>query len=225
MKKRSIAIDGPSGAGKSTMAKLLAGEFGFLYVDTGAIYRTLGLSAYRRNIDPQNVEQICGLLGDIEIRLTHGEDGFQHMLLDGEDVTSAIREHIISDYASKVSAIPEVRAFLLDMQRDLAKENDVIMDGRDIGTKVLPNADLKLFLTAAPEDRARRRCADLQARGQQANYEDILRDVVERDNRDMNRDAAPLREAEDALLVDTTGESLEQSLIRLCGIVEEKLGL
>lgn len=225
MKKRSIAIDGPSGAGKSTLAKLLAEEFGFLYVDTGAIYRTLGVYAKKNGVDPQDSERVCELLETIEIRMAYGEDGLQHMLLNGEDVTTAIREHIISDYASKVSAIPKVRAFLLDMQRDLAKENDVIMDGRDIGTKVLPDADLKLFLTATPEDRARRRCEDLRERGQQANYEDILRDVMERDDRDMNRAAAPLRQADDAILVDTTGDTLAQSKERLRAIVKERLGL
>ena len=224
MKKRSIAIDGPSGAGKSTIAKLLAEELNFLYVDTGAIYRTVGLFAKREGADPENVQQVVSLLKRIEITMDYGADGLQHMYLNGEDVTHAIREHIISDYASKVSAMAEVRAFLMDMQRELARKHDVIMDGRDIGTAVLPEADLKLFLTATPEDRARRRCDDLRERGQQADYETILRDVIDRDERDINRDASPLRQADDAILVDTTGEVLEKSLEKLRTIVKERLG-
>lgn len=223
MKRRSIAIDGPSGAGKSTLAKMLAEELGFLYVDTGAIYRTVGLYTKRRGVDPQDQEQVIDLLKDIQIKMAYGEDGLQHMLLNGEDVTEAIREHVVSGYASKVSAIPEVRAFLLEMQRSLAREHDVIMDGRDIGTQVLPNADVKLFLTAAAEDRAQRRYAELLERGQEADYDQILKDVVDRDARDMNRAAAPLRQAEDALLVDTTGNTLEQSFSTLLGLVREKL--
>ena len=223
MKKRSIAIDGPSGAGKSTLAKRLAEALGFLYVDTGAIYRTVGLYVYRNGAEPQNAEQVTALLPQIGIDLTYGEDGLQHMLLNGEDVTKAIREHIISDYASKVSALPQVRAFLLDMQRELAEKHDVIMDGRDIGTLVLPNADLKIYLTAAAEARAKRRCAELLERGQQADYESILRDVCDRDMRDINRETAPLRQAEDALLVDTTELTLEQSFDKLLNIVKENL--
>ena len=225
MKKRSIAIDGPSGAGKSTLAKMLAEKIGFLYVDTGAIYRTVGLYVKRQGVDPQDVAQVTGLLQDIHISMSYGENGLQHMLLNGEDVTDAIREHVISGYASKVSAIPEVRAFLLEMQRSLAREHDVIMDGRDIGTQVLPQADLKLFLTADASDRARRRCEELHERGQQADYETILRDVKDRDERDMNRDAAPLRQAKDALLVDTTGNTLEQSFNVLLSLVRENLSL
>ena len=222
MKKRSIAIDGPSGAGKSTIAKRLAGELGFLYVDTGAIYRTVGLYVRRQGADPQSVEQVSALLEKIDIDLTYGEDGLQHMLLNGEDVTTAIREHVISDYASKVSAIPQVRAFLLDMQRSSAEKYNVIMDGRDIGTLVLPNADLKIYLTAAAESRAVRRCVELKERGQQAEYEVVLRDIQERDYRDMNRDTAPLRQAEDAVLVDTTELDLEQSFDKVLEIVKEK---
>ena len=225
MKKRSIAIDGPSGAGKSTLAKMLAEKIGFLYVDTGAIYRTVGLYVKRRGADPKDAAQVTGLLKDVHINMTYGENGLQHMLLNGEDVTDAIREHVISGYASQVSAIPEVRAFLLEMQRSLAREHDVIMDGRDIGTQVLPRADLKLFLTADAHDRARRRCEELRERGQQADYETILRDVMDRDERDTNRDTAPLRQAEDALLVDTTGNTLEQSFEVLLSLVRENLHL
>ena len=155
-KHKSIAVDGPSGAGKSTLAKLLARRLGFLYVDTGAIYRTVGLRAYRAGVDPEDEAAVTALLDGLDIELKYGADGLQHMYLDGEDVTDAIRQHVISRYTSGVSAIPAVRAFLLERQRDMAREHDVIMDGRDIGTVVLPGADVKIFLTASPEDRARR---------------------------------------------------------------------
>ena len=222
MKTRSIAIDGPSGAGKSTIAKRLAEELGFLYVDTGAIYRTVGLYVRRQDADPQDAEQVTALLDQIGIDLAYGEDGLQHMLLNGEDVTTAIREHVISDYASKVSAIAQVRTFLLDMQRAFAEKYNVIMDGRDIGTLVLPEADLKIYLTADAEARAMRRCLELKERGQQAEYESILRDIRDRDYRDMNRETAPLRKADDALLVDTTELDLEQSFVTILEIVKEK---
>ena len=211
MNYRSIAIDGPSGAGKSTLAKAMAKELNFLYVDTGAIYRTVGLSVFRRGISPTDAPAVEEILPLLEIKMGYGGDGLQHMYLDGEDVTSAIRQHEISDYASKVSAIPAVRAFLLDMQRKLARENDVIMDGRDIGTVVLPDADLKIYLTADAKDRANRRYLELQQRGQQADYETVLRDVIQRDRQDTEREIAPLRQAEDAVLVDTTGVDLAGS--------------
>lgn len=223
MKKRSIAIDGPSGAGKSTLAKRLAESLGFLYVDTGAIYRTVGLYICRSGVDPQNEESVGSRLNEISIDLTYGEDGLQRMFLNGEDVTAAIREHQISDYASKVSVHARVRAFLLDMQREFAERYDVIMDGRDIGTLVLPNADLKIYLTASAEARAMRRCAELNERGQQADFEDILRDVMERDHRDINRETAPLRKAEDAVLVDTTELTLDQSFEKLHRLAKETL--
>ena len=225
MKFFSIAIDGPSGAGKSTMAKSLAKELGFLYVDTGAIYRTVGLEVFRRGMNPSDEEAVAGVLPELEIKMAYGEDGLQHMYLRGEDVTAAIRQHEISDYASKVSAIPAVRAYLLDMQRKLARENHVIMDGRDIGTVVLPNADLKIFLTAAPEDRANRRFLELQQRGQTTDYETVLRDVIQRDRQDTEREIAPLRQAEDAVLVDTTGIDLEGSRIMLRRLIEECFNL
>ena len=164
-KHKSIAVDGPSGAGKSTLAKLLARRLGFLYVDTGAIYRTVGLRAYRAGVDPEDEAAVTALLDGLDIELKYGADGLQHMYLDGEDVTDAIRQHVISRYTSGVSAIPAVRAFLLERQRDMAREHDVIMDGRDIGTVVLPGADVKIFLTASPEDRARRRFDELRKRG------------------------------------------------------------
>lgn len=221
----SIAIDGPSGAGKSTLAKALAQEIGFLYVDTGAIYRTVGLAVSRREIDPTDCNAVASILPELSIRMAYGAEGLQHMYLDGEDVTGAIRRHEISDYASKVSAIPAVRAYLLEMQRKLARENNVIMDGRDIGTVVLPQANLKIFLTAAAEDRANRRCLELRQRGQQAQYETVLHDVIRRDQQDTQREIAPLRQADDAVLVDTTGLGLEESRTRLMELIRQSLDL
>lgn len=225
MNHRSIAIDGPSGAGKSTLAKRLAQELDFLYVDTGAIYRTVGLAALRRGIDLSDAAQVAAVLPQLTITMGYGEDGLQHMCLNGEDVTAAIRENEISACASKVAAIPAVRDFLMEMQRKAAQEHDVIMDGRDIGTMVLPRADLKIYLTAAPEARAERRYRELLERGQQANFDQVLREVVERDRRDTEREAAPLRQAEDAVLADTTGLDLEGSFQLLLGIIRERLGM
>ena len=222
-KHRSIAIDGPSGAGKSTLARALAKALGYLYVDTGAIYRTVGLQAFRTGADPEDREAVIALLPGLDIGLGYGEDGEQRMYLNGEDVSQAIRQHEISRYASCVFAIPEVRAFLLDRQRKLAQEHDVVMDGRDIGTVVLPQADVKIFLTAAPEARARRRWLELKERGQSAGYEAVLRDVKERDEKDSTRSAAPLRQAEDAVLADTTQLDLQQSLDLLIQIAKEQL--
>lgn len=222
-KHRSIAIDGPSGAGKSTLARALAKALGYLYVDTGAIYRTVGLQACRTGVDPEDRDGVVALLPGLDIRLGYGEDGVQRMFLNGEDVSQAIRQHEISRYASGVSALPEVRAFLLDRQRQLAAEHDVVMDGRDIGTVVLPQADVKIFLTAAPEARARRRWMELQQRGDETDYETVLRDVIDRDEKDTNRATAPLRQAEDAVLADTTQLDLEQSLDLLISIAKERL--
>lgn len=222
-KHRSIAIDGPSGAGKSTLARALAKALGYLYVDTGAIYRTVGLQASRTGVDPEDRDGVVALLPGLDIRLGYGEDGVQRMFLNGEDVSQAIRQHEISRYASSVSALPEVRAFLLDRQRQLAAEHDVVMDGRDIGTVVLPQADVKIFLTAAPEARARRRWLELQQRGDETDYETVLRDVIDRDEKDTNRATAPLRQAEDAVLADTTQLDLEQSLDLLISIAKERL--
>ena len=223
MSFKSIAIDGPSGAGKSTLAKLIAEELGFLYVDTGAIYRTVGLYAYKNDVEPHDAPAVTALLDSIKIELEHGGDGLQHMYLNGEDVTGDIRQHAISAYASAVSAIPQVRSFLLDMQRDLARTHNVVMDGRDIGTVVLPDADIKLFLTAKAEDRARRRYEELLSRGQQAEYETVLQDQLERDKNDSTRAAAPLRQAEDAILLDTTGNTLEESFALLLNTIKERL--
>ena len=223
MKYCSIAIDGPSGAGKSTLAKRLAQELGFLYVDTGAIYRTVGLAASRRGIDPNDAGAVAALLPRLVITMGYGSDGLQHMFLDGEDVTQAIRENEISAYASKVASIPSVRDFLLEMQRRTAREHSVIMDGRDIGTVVLPQADVKIYLTAAAEARAERRCRELLERGQQAVFDQVLQEVKERDRRDMERETAPLRQADDAVLADTTGLDLEGSFQLLLGLIRDHL--
>ena len=220
---RSIAIDGPSGAGKSTLARRLAKELGFLYVDTGAIYRTVALKAQRCGVQPGDREQVIPLLDGLNIRMGYGEDGLQHMYLDGEDVTDAIRVHAVSQCASLVAAIPEVRAFLLEYQRQLSRENDVVMDGRDIGTVVLPDADVKIFLTASAEIRARRRLLELEQRGQSADFQTILCDIQQRDEQDRNRAVAPLRQAEDAVLLDTSELDLEQSLLAMLNIVKERI--
>lgn len=221
--QRSIAIDGPSGAGKSTLARALARELGYLYVDTGAIYRTVGLAAFRAGVDPEDGAAVSALLPGLEIGMGYGPDGTQRMYLGGEDVSADIRRHEISRYASCVSALPAVRAFLLDRQRAMAAEHDVVMDGRDIGTVVLPGAGVKIFLTAAPEARARRRWLELRERGEQADYEAVLRDVKARDEKDSSRSAAPLRQAEDAVPADTTHLDLEQSLALLIRIAKEQL--
>ena len=222
---KSIAIDGPSGAGKSTMARALAKALGYLYVDTGAIYRTVGLYVKRQGCDPKDAQAVSSLLPQIALRLCHGPDGSQRMLLGGEDVSEAIRQHEISGYASDVSAIPAVRAFLLSMQRAFAASANVVMDGRDIGTVVLPQADVKIYLTATPEERARRRHRELLGRGSQAEYETVLQDILKRDYQDSHRAAAPLRQAEDAFLVDSTGLSIESSLDAILKVVRENGGV
>ena len=220
----SIAIDGPSGAGKSTLSGRLAKELGFLHVDTGAIYRTVGLAARRRGIGQGDTKAVAAMLPQLNVELRYSSDGTQRMLLDGEDVTQAIRHHEISAWASMVSAIPEVRDFLLEMQRKLAREHNVIMDGRDIGTVVLPDADLKIYLTAQPEDRARRRYLELKERGEPADEAQTLQDVIARDRRDMERSVAPLRKAEDAVTADTTGRNQEESFQLLLSLVRDHLG-
>ena len=223
MSHKSVAIDGPAGAGKSTLARQLAEKMGFLYVDTGAIYRTVALKVLRSGADPARPEQVMELLEGLDISMDYGPDGQQRMFLEGEDVSQAIREHRVSGLTSRVSAIPAVREFLLDFQRRQAREHDVVMDGRDIGTVVLPQADVKIFLTAAPEARARRRLLELEQRGQQVEFEAVLRDIIQRDRQDEERSVAPLRRAEGAVLLDTTLLDLEQSLERLVSIVKEKI--
>ena len=223
MNYKSVAIDGPAGAGKSTLAKEAAKALGFLYVDTGAIYRTVALKALRVGADPSNAAQIIPLLDGLNIVMDYGPDGEQRMFLDGEDVSQAIREHQVSGLASKVAAIPEVRNFLLEFQRKQAREHNVLMDGRDIGTVVLPNADVKIFLTAAAEERARRRLRDLELRGQQADYDTILRDIIQRDEQDRSRAVAPLKQAEDAVLLDTTKLNKAESLEALLSVIKERI--
>lgn len=220
-----VAIDGPSGAGKSTLARSAAARLNFLYVDTGAIYRTIGCAVRRRDIDPGDRAAVVAALPELDIGLTYGADGLQHMELNGEDVTAEIRLPEISRYASVVSAYPEVRAYLLEMQRRLAREHSVIMDGRDIGTVVLPQADLKIFLTASVEERARRRCRELQARGAQVDLATIQAEIAQRDYADSHRSAAPLRKAADAVVVDTSQMDREESLAALITLAKERLGL
>ena len=218
----AVAIDGPAGAGKSSVAKAAAKELGFVYVDTGAIYRTIALHVLRQGVDPHDAPAVEALLPHIQVELAYTPEG-QKMLLNGEDVTGLIRTPEVSMATSACSAIPAVRAYLLQLQRDLAEKNNVLMDGRDIGTVVLPRADVKIFLTASPEDRARRRYEELRQRGQETDYDTVLRDVIQRDEPDTRRAAAPLRQAEDALLVDTTGNSLEKSLGVLLDTIKERL--
>ena len=225
MQERSIAIDGPAGAGKSTLARALARELGYLYVDTGAIYRTVALRAREAGADPSDPEQVAPLLEDLDLRMDYGADGVQRMYLSGRDVTETIRENEVSALASQVAALPAVREFLLDFQRKQAREHDVVMDGRDIGTVVLPQAGVKIFLTAAPEARARRRTAELLQRGQDADFDEILREIRQRDEQDENRPVAPLRQAEDAALLDTTNLDLKGSLEALLTLVRERLSL
>ena len=225
MKPISIAIDGPSGAGKSTLARSAAAKLGYLYVDTGAIYRTIGCYAHRKGIDPKDEPAVKAELPQIHVGLTYGEDGLQHMLLNGQDVTKEIRLPEISLCASTVSAHPSVRAFLLEMQRELARTHNVIMDGRDIGTVVLPDADVKVFLTASAEVRAKRRMLELEQRGTPEPFEKILKEIEERDWNDSHRAAAPLRQAADAVLLDTSELDFQESEAALLRIIRERTGL
>lgn len=218
----NIAIDGPSGAGKSTLARKLAAKLDFVYVDTGAMYRTIGLYIYRKGIEPNDVEQVAAVLPEIRVELSF-IDGEQHVFLNGEDVSSEIRLHEVSQYASLTSAIPAVRSYLFNMQQALAAENNVIMDGRDIGTVVLPNAEVKIFLTARAEVRAQRRYNELLERGQEVDFDQVLADVIRRDEQDMNRPVAPLKPADDSIILDTSEYSFEQSLDLLYKTVKERL--
>ena len=225
MKYISVALDGPSGAGKSTLAKSVSAKLGYLYVDTGAIYRTIGYYAFTHGIDPKNEEAVTASLPAIDVQMVYGEDGLQHMLLNGQDVTKEIRLPEISMYASAVSAHPPVRAFLLEMQRQFARTNHVVMDGRDIGTVVLPDATVKVFLTAAAEERARRRMLELEQRGTPQAFEAVLKDIQERDYNDSHRPVAPLKQAEDAVLLDTTELNFQQAKDALLRIIREKAGV
>lgn len=219
----SVAIDGPAGAGKSTIARAVARELGYIYVDTGALYRAIGLFALEHGVAPDDGPGVEGLLKQVRVELRYF-DGEQRVFLGEEDVSEAIRRPEISMAASGVSAIPAVRAFLFDLQRDMARRQSVVMDGRDIGTVVLPDAPVKIFLTAAPEERAMRRFRELQSKGLPDTYEEVLADVRKRDKQDSSRPIAPLCQAADAVLVDTTGISLEQSVEKLLSLVKEKLG-
>lgn len=219
---KAVAIDGPAGAGKSTISKRLAKELGYIYVDTGALYRAIGLFALRHGADIHDSAAVVGLLAGIEIDLRFvGLE--QRVFLCGEDVSDLIRTEAVSMAASAVSALPQVRDFLMETQRGLARRNNVVMDGRDIGTVVLPDAEVKIFLTAAPEARAKRRALELEQRGQTADFDTILRDIVLRDEQDRNRPIAPLKQAEDAVLVDTTHLDLEQSLEAMLSVVKERI--
>ena len=217
----NIAIDGPSGAGKSTVAKALAKKLGYIYVDTGALYRAIGLYVRRAGVLPENSAGVIALLPEIDVRLAY-ENGEQKVLLSGEDVGSLIRTNEISAYASKVSAIPEVRTFLLELQRDMARKNNVIMDGRDIGTVILPDADVKIFMTASPEARIRRRYEELLASGQSVTLEEVAAAVHERDKNDTTRATAPLKAAIDAIITDTTELDFNKSCDLLVKIIKEK---
>lgn len=220
----SVAIDGPAGAGKSTLARRLAAELGYIYVDTGAMYRAIGLYALRAGKDPKDNAAVEALLPQIELRLA-SIAGEQHIYLKDEDVSTAIRTEAAGMAASAVGANPAVRAFLLELQRSMAKKQDVLMDGRDIGTVVLPDAEVKVFLTASAEERARRRMLELEERGTPEPYAAILRAIQERDWNDTHRDAAPLRQAEDAVLLDTTALDFVQSEDALLHIIRERTGL
>lgn len=220
----SIALDGPSGAGKSTVAKKCAERFGFKYVDTGAIYRTIGLAAFNKGIDTKNSAAVVSMLPELDIDLSYNESGEQRMLLNGSDVSEEIRSPEISMCASNVSAIAAVRDYLTDMQRNMAKKYDVIMDGRDIGTVILPNADVKVFLTASADSRAARRYKELIKKGSEISFNEVLSDMKLRDEQDTKRAAAPLKAAEDAVYLDTSDMSFDESVDAVAKLIIEKTG-
>ena len=219
----AIALDGPAGAGKSSIAKRAAKALDFIYVDTGALYRTIGLAATRKGVEPKPSAEVEKLLSEITVDLTFNDKGEQIVLLDGEDVSGLIRTPEASMMASKISAVPSVRAYLLDLQRNMAKSHNVIMDGRDIGTIVLPDAKVKIFLTASPEARAQRRYKELCEKGMDVKYEDILNDVITRDYNDSHRETAPLKPAEGCVMVDTTELDFEQSVEKIISVIKENI--
>ena len=226
MKYISVAIDGPAGAGKSTMAKLVASRLGYSYVDTGAIYRTIGLFLQICGISPKDVDGITRLIDDAAIQIEYDAAGAQHMILNGQDVTEDLRTEEMGSYASQISALKVVRDVLLDLQRDLAATRNVVMDGRDIGTVVLPKADVKIFLTASPEVRAQRRLLELREKGnKKATLEHVLEDIRQRDLRDTTRAVAPLKQAPDAVVLDTSSLSPEESAAAILAIVEKRLAI
>lgn len=221
----SVAIDGPAGAGKSTLAKQVAQNLGFVYVDTGAIYRAVGYHTDLMGIGPKDKDGIERLLDDVNLKLTYDAGGLQHVILNGMDVTGEIRTPEMSRMASLISAYPAVRDFLLDLQRDMARQYSVVMDGRDIGTVVLPHADVKIYLTASPEVRARRRQKELEEKGFSCAYETVLSEIRERDAQDMSRTVAPLQQAADAEVLDTSDLNREQALAALESTIRRRLGL
>lgn len=218
----NIAIDGPAGAGKSTAAKNAAKALNFIYVDTGAMYRTIALSLLRDGVDITDAKALQTALDGIHISMSY-QDGVQHMILNGEDVSDLIRTPEVSEAASRSSAIPAVRQKLLDMQRDLAARSDVLMDGRDIGTAILPNADLKIYLTASVDERARRRYLEMTTKGEVCDLEEIRKEIEERDYRDMHREAAPLKQAEDAIYLDTSDMNLEKVVEKIVSLAKERM--
>lgn len=211
----NVAIDGPAGAGKSTIAKLVAKEKGYIYVDTGAMYRGLAIHFLNKGVNPDDREAVAEACRDAEVSIGY-EDGVQQIYLNGENVTSMLRAEEVGNMASRTSAIPQVREKLLELQRSLAREKDVIMDGRDIGTNILPDADVKIYLTASVETRAMRRYTELKEKGESCNLEEIARDISERDERDMTREIAPLKKAEDAILVDSSDMTIPEVVAEIC---------
>lgn len=223
-KKISIAIDGPAGAGKSTIARRLARELGYRYVDTGAIYRTVAYFMDLWGVSPKDVDGVTRYIDELTVGIEYDDDGVQHMIMNGMDVTEDIRSQDISQKASLISAHAVVREMLLDMQREMAQRYNVIMDGRDIGTVVLPKATVKIFLTASPEVRARRRTDELLAKGQKANYDTVLKEIRQRDYQDTHREIAPLKMARDSIKVDTSDMSLDQAVEAIREIILKKVG-
>lgn len=224
MKTISVAIDGPAGAGKSTIARRLAAELGYRYVDTGAIYRTVAYFMDLWGVSPKDVDGVNRYIDELTVKIEYDEDGLQHMMMNGMDVTKDIRTPDISQKASLISAHACVRDMLLDMQRELAEQNNVVMDGRDIGTVVLPHATVKIFLTASPEVRAKRRCDELSAKGQKVDYNKVLKDIQQRDYQDTHREIAPLKMSRDSIKVDTSDMTIEEVLEKLKEIVAQKVG-
>lgn len=224
MKTISVAIDGPAGAGKSTIARRLAAELGYRYVDTGAIYRTVAYFMDLWGVSPKDVDGVNRYIDELTVEIEYDEDGLQHMMMNGMDVTKDIRTPDISQKASLISAHACVRDMLLDMQRELAEQNNVVMDGRDIGTMVLPHATVKIFLTASPEVRAKRRCDELSAKGQKVDYNKVLKDIQQRDYQDTHREIAPLKMSRDSIKVDTSDMTIEEVLEKLKDIVAQKVG-
>lgn len=224
MKTISVAIDGPAGAGKSTIARRLAAELGYRYVDTGAIYRTVAYFMDLWGVSPKDVDGVNRYIDELTVEIEYDEDGLQHMIMNGMDVTKDIRTPDISQKASLISAHACVRDMLLDMQRELAEQNNVVMDGRDIGTVVLPHATVKIFLTASPEVRAKRRCDELSAKGQKVDFNKVLKDIQQRDYQDTHREIAPLKMSRDSIKVDTSDMTIEEVLEKLKEIVVQKVG-